>query len=755
MASNSRRSPYERKDLRERIDAIRRRAEAKPESRLATFLQVLDQPGSVPGGGIQGGPAQGEVATGQTEYDGYLLQWDPTVAVDERSRIRGQIGYRLRDEIEIEGRSRHERGDHIEVVEFPEGHPPELIAQTLARQRGLRWLEPNWRLQKQATTDEPSLASGSLWGMYGASTSPSNSFGSHAINAWARGAVGDPGNKVYLGVIDEGMQWNHPDLSGQVGNPNDPSFNGIDDDNNGRIDDVNGWDFVNNDNSVYDGSSANLTIDAHGTHVSGTIAAKADGSGVVGLAWNAGLISGKFLSPTGGNIANAIAAINYFIDLKQRGVDIVALNNSWGGGGFSSSLEAAIEAANSAGILFVAAAGNSNTSALSYPAAYPNTNVIAVASITRNGARSSFSNYGSSWVDLGAPGSEILSSVPLDSFANYNGTSMSAPHVTGAIGVLAAWGKSKSLFSSDADRRDKIRNAILKSATPTSSLSGITSTGGRLNLDAALLELDPSLRRFSIISATPNPVNEGGTTSLAISENGSPAGTTIPLFWTISGTGITTSDLSAVQLSGSLPSGSTGLTLTFSNDTITEGTETGRLELFSDAAMSISESALNITINDTSQAPIIPKIWGTTANDNLTGTSASEWITGTPATGTTTASLGRRQIDTVTGSGGTDTFLVGDRRGVFYNDGNNGNIGSSDYLLINDFTPGTDKIGIQSGTNYLFRSATIGGVVYTEIYWDQFAAGILNTTGTRRDELVARLTGSLSLNQAADFTTIN
>ena len=753
MAANLSQAKDQSNGLQDRLEAIRRRAAANPDGRLASFLQALDPPNRITSGGIQGGPSSETPPNGQPAFDGFLLQWTSSVTEEERSGVRSRTGYRLREAIELRGNSRDQPGDHVEVVEFPEGEPPELIAQTLARQPGVRWIEPNWRLQKLATTNDPSLLNGNLWGMYGSSSTPANSYGSHAINAWARGAVGEPSSRVYVGVIDEGLQWNHPDLSGQVGNPLE-SNNGLDDDGNGYVDDINGWDFVNNDFSVYDGSALSPSLDAHGTHVAGTIAAKADGSGVVGVAWNAGLISGKFLGATGGTTANAIAAINYFVDLKQqRKVDIVALNNSWGGGGFSQSLQTAIEAANAAGILFVAAAGNSGSTTVSYPAGYPNSNVISVASITSSGARSSFSNYGSSWVDIGAPGSVILSSVPVNSFANYDGTSMATPHVTGAIAALAAWGKSKNLFSSDLERRDRIRDAILQSATPTASLSGATSTGGRLNLDAALLLLDPSLKRFQV-SGTPNPVSEGASLSLTISEASNQAPISSELFWKLSGNGITTTDVVGGVLSGSLPIGSTNLQLTFSNDVQTEGQETARFELFSDTGMTVSEGFLSIAINDTSQAPITPKIWGTTSNNILTGTTASEWLTGVTATGTSTANLGRLQIDTVTGLAGNDTFLLGDSRGIFYNDGNTGSTGSGDYLLIKDFQQGIDKIGIRSGSNYLSRSATISGITYTEIYWDQLANGILNTSGTSRDELVARLQGTYNLNPATDFVAI-
>ena len=197
------------------------------------------------------------------------------------------------------------------------------------------------------------------------------------------------------------------------------------------------------------------------------------------------MISARFLGRRGGTTANAIKAVDYFNDLKARhGLNIVATNNSWGGGGFSQGLQDAIGRANTAGILFVAAAGNSaydNDTTASYPSNYPNANVIAVASITSTGALSSFSQWGKTTVDLGAPGSAIFSTVPksvkgglVSSYASYSGTSMATPHVTGAAALYA----SARPGASAAD----IKAAILGSATPTPSLTDKVVTNGRLNV---------------------------------------------------------------------------------------------------------------------------------------------------------------------------------------------------------------------------------------------------------------------------------
>lgn len=366
----------------------------------------------------------------------------------------------------------------LDLVRLPPGLSVAAGILGLQSDSAVAFAEPNWIYQHFATSNDAYYTNGSLWGLYGSSSSPANQFGSGAAAAWAANKTGS--STVIVGIIDEGVQINHSDLAANIWkNTAEIAGNGRDDDGNGLVDDINGWDFAGNNNTVYDG-----TADDHGTHVAGTIGAVGgNGAGVAGVCWNVKMIPVKFLGATGGTTANAIKAVDYLTDLKTRhNLNLVASNNSWGGGGFSQPLFDAIGRANMAGILFVAAAGNAssnNDAVANYPSNYNQPNIIAVAAITSSGALASYSNFGATQVDIGAPGSGIWSTVPgsrktPSSYASYDGTSMATPHVTGACALYASINPGATA--------EQIRTAILNSATPTSSLSGKTVTGGRLNV---------------------------------------------------------------------------------------------------------------------------------------------------------------------------------------------------------------------------------------------------------------------------------
>ena len=381
-------------------------------------------------------------------------------------------------------RAQADRGE-VELVRLAAGKDSSAAIQQLEADPAVAYAEPNWTYTHQATATDPIFTSTDpakdLWGMYGDNSSPTNAFGSQAAEAWATGNTGKA--SVYIGVIDEGIQFTHPDLDGQVWtNPFDGA-DGLDNDGNGYADDVHGWDFAGDDNTIYDGGSRG-SLDDHGTHVSGTIGAKANDQGVVGVNWSTTLISGKFLGRRGGSLADAVKAVDYFTDLKTRhGLNIVATSNSWGGGGYSQALLDAIVRGAKANILFIAAAGNSgsdNDATPSYPSSYNTTDdagydsVIAVAAIDRNGGLASFSQYGATSVDLGAPGVGVWSTTAFNTYSSYNGTSMATPHVTGGAALYAATHSTATAA--------QIKDAILNSAVATPSLAGKTVTGGRLDV---------------------------------------------------------------------------------------------------------------------------------------------------------------------------------------------------------------------------------------------------------------------------------
>ncbi len=435
---------------------------------------------------LMGQPGQANAADGARSVPGELLvQFRAGATPAEKGRALGRANAQHIEDVLPASRRQDGRGDLVLVRHQPD-LPPAAARKALESDAAVEFAEPNWIYEHQAVSNDTYYTNGSLWGMYGDGTSPKNEFGSQAGEAWA--ADKKDCSAVYVGIIDEGYMYTHEDLAANAGtNPGEIAGNGIDDDGNGYVDDVYGWDFNGNNNTVFDG-----TADDHGTHVAGTIGAVGgNGQGVAGVCWSVKLLNAKFLGKAGGTTANAVKAVDYFTNLKTRpslAINVVATNNSWGGGGFSQALKDAIERANGANILFIAAAGNSGSNidnAPSYPASYDNANIIAVASITSTGAMSSFSNYGATSVDIGAPGSGIYSTVPksvkgkiVSAYASYSGTSMATPHVTGAAALYAA--------THPGAPAAQIKNAILSSAVPTASVAGKCVTGGRLDASAAL-----------------------------------------------------------------------------------------------------------------------------------------------------------------------------------------------------------------------------------------------------------------------------
>jgi serine protease len=352
---------------------------------------------------------------------------------------------------------------------------------TLANHPAIEYVEPNWLVHINQIPNDPQF--GVLWGLHNTGQSGGVA-GAHisAVEAWDT-TVGS--NDVVIGVVDTGVDFTHPDLVPNIFvNPGEIAGNNIDDDANGIIDDVHGMNAIT-------GSGNPMDDNDHGTHVSGTIGAVGNnGQGVAGVNWNVSIMGLKFLSASGsGSTADAIECINYAVAIKTRAqnpVNLRALNNSWGGGGFSQALLDSIVAANNAGILFVAAAGNSNSNndtTPSFPSNYDVPNVLAVASTTRTDAKSSFSSFGATTVDLGAPGSDILSTIPGNAYATFSGTSMATPHVTGAAALVLSINDTLSVT--------ELKQILMDTGDPIPSMANITVSGKRLNVAAALAEANP------------------------------------------------------------------------------------------------------------------------------------------------------------------------------------------------------------------------------------------------------------------------
>lgn len=344
----------------------------------------------------------------------------------------------------------------LERVKLSPGRTVDEAIAALRRNPNVLYAEPDFVVRKIATPNDPSY--GSLWGMSNIK----------APAAWDT-TTGPAG--LVVAVLDTGIDRSHPDLAQNIWTNPGETLNGLDDDGNGYVDDLYGWDFAYGDNNPSD-------VNGHGTHTAGTVGAHGNNAlGVVGVNWQVKLVALKFLNDNGsGYTSNAILAMQY---ANRMGIKVS--NNSWGGGGYSQALFDAINASKANNHLFIAAAGNSNVNndaTPQYPSSYNLDNVISVASITSTDARSSFSNYGATSVDLGAPGSGILSTTPGNTYKSYSGTSMATPHVAGAAAMIAglrpAWTYSQ------------VRDAILKTTRPLAALSGLTVTGGTLDLAAAV-----------------------------------------------------------------------------------------------------------------------------------------------------------------------------------------------------------------------------------------------------------------------------
>jgi len=395
----------------------------------------------------------------------------PDVTRNFATRMRARRGLNVRN---------HWAALRMYHMALPEGQSVESAISDLQQEPEVEYVEPNYILSKAGTSGVQRMFSAQQVQQQNSAQSnqvlvTGNNIGLSQIYSQ---------NKIYSGttlntrpivaIIDTGLDTTHyvfQNTHAVWTNPGEIASNGIDDDNNGFIDDVHGWNFVSNNGAMLDD-------DGHGTHVAGIILSIDQNIFATTLQTSKiQIMPLKFLDSSGnGSTSNAIKAIYYAI---QNGATV--MNNSWGGSAYSSALNEAIAYSYNAGAAFVAAAGNGNAQGVGYdtdnspmyPAGYDVPNVLSVAAITDSDTLASFSNFGTSSVQLGSPGVYILSTWPGNSFAELSGTSMATPFVTGTAIQMKVYSPDMLGY--------QIKSIIMSQTTPVSGLTNKVQTSGKLN----------------------------------------------------------------------------------------------------------------------------------------------------------------------------------------------------------------------------------------------------------------------------------
>ena len=405
----------------------------------------------------------------------YVVQLKPTRASMSRARISQALGGQVVDTI---------RKDMVVIHKDMSANVRSVLSELNSNEL-VEFAEPNYIYQINKAPNDTDY--GKLWGL--SNTGQKDGAGAVGVagvdvNAEKAWDITTGSKNVVVAIIDTGIDFNTPDLKNNAWT-NEAEQNGkagVDDDQNGYVDDIHGYNFVT--------KSGNLVDDnGHGSHCAGTIGGEGnDGRGVAGVAWNVRMMGVKFLSKEGsGTLDDAVKAIDY---ARIAGANI--MSNSWGGGSYSKALEKAIQDANDAGILFIAAAGNSsndNDANPSYPATYQIDNVVSVAAIDNKGELASFSNYGANTVHVAAPGVSIFSTF-LGAYKYLSGTSMATPHVSGVAALLlskeyCSERKCKAFVPSD------VRARLIASSKPLFGLRGYVQSAGIVDAYAALTNQKP------------------------------------------------------------------------------------------------------------------------------------------------------------------------------------------------------------------------------------------------------------------------
>ncbi|MBP7148565.1 MAG: S8 family serine peptidase [Acidobacteria bacterium] len=447
---------------------------------LALAATVLATVGSPPGNHPLQTYVPGEV----------LLKFRPDAPPLARAKLLGEFG----------ATTLHTFASQAEHWRIAPGVSVEDAVARLSSSPVVEYAEPNYLMRLDVIPNDPRL--GELWGMV--NTGQTGGTADADIDADLAWGVSTGSPNVVVGVIDTGVDYTHPELVNNIwSNTDEIDGNGIDDDGNGYIDDIRGWDFVNHDNNPMDDHS-------HGTHVSGTITAQGNNSiGVAGVAWNVKIMPLKFLNSGGsGSTTDAVLAVDY---ATANGANLTS--NSWGGGAYSQTLYDAIARANANNIAFVAAAGNdgvNNDSSPHYPSSYDLPNIIAVAATDDDDLKASFSCWGPTSVDLAAPGVNILSTTPGNSYGTMSGTSMATPHVSGICALIRSVSPNIPVA--------QMKQVLMNSVDHIASMQGLVVSNGRANAFFAIAE--------------PDDVPPGSVDDLAATEPGS---NTMGLTWTATG----------------------------------------------------------------------------------------------------------------------------------------------------------------------------------------------------------------------------
>jgi RHS repeat-associated protein len=378
--------------------------------------------------------------------------------------------------------------NRVDLVEIDKSDDIDKTVAELKKDPDVEYAQPNYKLDITSIPTDARFQE--QWGLSNSGQEVEGYTGRSGVDIKATTAwdlIQSP-SAVVIGVLDTGIDIAHEDLTGNIYvNTGETPNNHIDDDNNGYVDDTNGWDFVNNDNTLYDASD----IDIHGTQVAGVIAAKANSLGISGVAPNVKLMPLKFINGNWGYTCDAIDAIEYAM---SKGVKII--NCSFGGTDDNFALKDTMV---NSGILFICSGGNrgSDVSVLPiYPACFDIPNVLSVASIDSMGVISPYSSFGNK-IHVAAPGINILSTTPGNTYGYFSGTSASAPFVTGIAALLQSYLPALSI--------NEIAARIKNNTVPCTNLVGKVTSGGRVNAFAALSNVRPGVDNYT------GPGNDKGT----------------------------------------------------------------------------------------------------------------------------------------------------------------------------------------------------------------------------------------------------